>query len=450
MRNPADDGRGLSHGRAEEPGGMPFIVFALDAEGVFTASDGEGLASLGLEPGEVVGRSAFEVYRGEPEVIENLDRALSGESFSSVVEVDNTTFRCRYDPLRGAGGEVIGAVGLAAEAEMLSRSAAEARMKERAVVASSEGIVVTDPNRPGDPIVYVNPAFEEITGYSAEEVLDRNCRFLQREDRDQPQLDTLRRALREVRECSVVLRNYRKDGTMFCNELSVSPVFEEGGGLLNFVGVQKDVTDRVRYEEELKESEERFRMTFEAAGVGMAHVAPDGRWLRINGKLAEITGYHREELLSKTFQDITHPDDLQKDLEHFRRLRLGEIEAYSMEKRYVRKDGMRVWITLTRSALRAPGGGISCFVSVIEDITGRKLAELVPEPLTDRERDVLDLLARRRTNGEIAGTLNYSVGTVKLHVGRIIAKLGVGNRAQAAERAVEIGFILPPRRAEPG
>ncbi len=92
---------------------MPFIVFALDAEGVFTASDGEGLAALGLEPGEVVGRSAFEVYRGEPEVLENLDRALSGESFSSVVMVDNTTFRCRYDPLRGAGGEVIGAVGLA-------------------------------------------------------------------------------------------------------------------------------------------------------------------------------------------------------------------------------------------------------------------------------------------------------------------------------------------------
>lgn len=223
----------------------------------------------------------------------------------------------------------------------------------------------------------------------------------------------------------MVLRNYRKDGTMFRNELSVSPVFDEGGALINYVGVQKDVTERVRYEEELRESEERFRMTFEAAGVGMAHVAPDGRWLRMNGKLPEITGYAREELLSKTFQDITHPDDLQKDLEHFRRLRLGEIEAYSMEKRYVRKDGMRVWITLTRSALWAPGGGISCFVSVIEDITGRKLAELVPEPLTDRETEVLKLLARRRTNGEIAATLNYSVGTVKLHVGRVIAKLGV-------------------------
>lgn len=104
MRNPAEDARGLYQGRAAEPGTMPFIVFALDAEGVFTASEGEGLSALGLEPGEVVGRSAFEVYRGEPAVLENLDRALSGESFSCVVEVENTTFRCRYDPLRGAGG----------------------------------------------------------------------------------------------------------------------------------------------------------------------------------------------------------------------------------------------------------------------------------------------------------------------------------------------------------
>ena len=229
MRNPADDPRGLAHGQPAVPEGMPFIVFALDADGVFTASDGEGLSALGLEPGEVVGRSAFEVYRGVPAILDNLDRALSGESFSSKVEVEDTTFRCRYDPLRGAGGEVIGAVGLAAEAERLSRSAAERRMKERAVAASSEGIVVTDPNRPDAPIVYVNPAFVEITGYPAAEALGRNCRFLQGGDRDQPQLETLRSALGEGRECSVVIKNYKNDGTMFCNELSVSPVYDDGG-----------------------------------------------------------------------------------------------------------------------------------------------------------------------------------------------------------------------------
>ncbi|WP_166172722.1 PAS domain S-box protein [Rubrobacter tropicus] len=444
MRNPADDARRTPPGRAVGPESMPFVVFALDADGVFTASDGEGLSALGLEPGEVVGRSAFEMYRGEPGVLENLDRALLGESFSSVVEVGGKAFRCRYDPLRDAAGGVVGAVGLAAEAEEISRSASDVRLKERAMAASSDGIVITDPNRPDDPIVYVNPAFEKMTGYSEAEVLGRNCRFLQGEDRVQPALDELRAALRDGRECSVVLKNYRKDGTPFFNELSVSPVFDGEGHLFNYIGVQKDVTERVRHEEELKESEERFRMTFEAAGVGMAHVAPDGRWLRINGKLAEIVGYPREELLSLTFQDITHPEDLEKDLEHVNRMLLGEIDGYSMEKRYVRKDGLRVWVELTVSALRSGSGGLACFVSVVEDITGRKLAELVSDPLTGRELEVLELVAGRRTNGEIAETLNYSVATVKLHVGRLISKLGVENRARAAGRAVEIGLIPPP------
>lgn len=443
MRNPADDARKNPHKRTSGLEEMPFIVFALDAEGVFTASEGEGLAALGLQPGEVVGRSAFEVYRAEPEVLGNLDRVLSGEPFSSVVEVGGTAFRCRYDPLRDASGGVVGAVGLAAEAGRLSKAAEEARMKERAVAASSEGVAVTDPNRPGDPIVYVNPAFEQITGYPAAEALGRNCRFLQGGDHDQPQLEVLRGALREGRECSVVLKNYKRDGTPFYNELSTSPVFDEGGRLLNYVGVQKDVTERVRWEEELKESEERFRMTFEAAGVGMAHVAPDGRWLRINGKLAEIVGYPREEMLDKTFQDITHPEDLEKDLEHVSRMMVGEIETYSMEKRYVKKDGRRVWVELTVSSLRSSSGGVGCFVSVVEDITARKIAELVPDPLKDREKEVLGLVARRRTNEEISRELSYSVGTVKLHVGRIIAKLGARNRTEAADRAVEIGLISP-------
>lgn len=89
-------------------------------------------------------------------------------------------------------------------------------------------------------------------------------------------------------------------------------------------------------------------------------------------------------------------------------------------------------------------------VSVIEDITERKLAELVPERPTAREMEVLGLVARRRTNGEIAEASSYSVGTVKLHVGRIIAKLGARNRTEAADRAVEIGLIPPPRRTESG
>src|SRR3712207_4375343 len=127
------------------------------------------------------------------------------------------------------------------------------RLLERAVTASTNSIVITDPNLPDDPLVYVNPAFEETTGYAAEEAVGRNCRFLQGEDRGQPAVEELRSAVREGRHCTVVLRNYRKDGSLFYNELSIYPVRDEAGRVTNFVGVQNDITERIRAEETLEE-----------------------------------------------------------------------------------------------------------------------------------------------------------------------------------------------------
>jgi PAS domain S-box-containing protein len=125
----------------------------------------------------------------------------------------------------------------------------------------------------------------------------------------------------------------------------------------------------------LEESEERFRATFDQAAVGVAHVAPDGTWLRVNGRLCGILGYSREELLRLRFHDVTHPDDLAADLALLRELVAGSISHYQLEKRYVRKDGAIVWIGLTVSMVRAPAPAESYFISVVEDIGERKRAE---------------------------------------------------------------------------
>jgi diguanylate cyclase (GGDEF)-like protein/PAS domain S-box-containing protein len=145
----------------------------------------------------------------------------------------------------------------------LRRTEQELRLLYRAAASSSNGLTISDSKLPDGPLIYVNRSFELMTGYSSEEVLGRNCRFLQGNDRNQPALLEIRAALREGRDCEVLLRNYRKDGTLFWNELRLSPVHDERGRLVNFVGVQNDVTERKRAEEEIRrahaELDERVR-----------------------------------------------------------------------------------------------------------------------------------------------------------------------------------------------
>jgi PAS domain S-box-containing protein len=113
------------------------------------------------------------------------------------------------------------------------------------------GITLSDPDQEDNPIVYANAAFELITGYEREEILGRNCRFLQGEDRAQPEIDRIREAIRERKPVTVTLRNYRRDGTMFYNRFSIRPLFDRQGRLIYFLGIQYDVSESVRAKEEL-------------------------------------------------------------------------------------------------------------------------------------------------------------------------------------------------------
>lgn len=121
-----------------------------------------------------------------------------------------------------------------------------------AINASQDGIVIAEQEGSDTILIYVNEAFERLTGYSAEDILYQDCRFLQGNDRDQPAVETVRLALRDARPCRVRLRNYRKDGSMFWNELSITPVRHPDEGITYYVGVQKDVTELVEALERLE------------------------------------------------------------------------------------------------------------------------------------------------------------------------------------------------------
>jgi len=135
------------------------------------------------------------------------------------------------------------------------------------------------------------------------------------------------------------------------------------------------IIDKKAVESELRESEENLQATFNQAAVGIAHVGISGEWLRVNEKLCEIVGYTYEEMMGLTFQDITHPDDLKADLNYVSQLLENKLQTYTMEKRYIKKDGTQVWINLTVSLIRDILDKPKYFIAIIEDISQRKKAE---------------------------------------------------------------------------
>jgi PAS domain S-box-containing protein len=164
----------------------------------------------------------------------------------------------------------------------------------------------------------------------------------------------------------------RRDGTAIVVEANGSET--EFHGRAARVTRVRDVTERQRRSLDLREATERFRLAFEGAPIGIALVSPNGQWLQVNPALCRIVGYSADELFKKTFQDITHPDDLEADLAQMYQVLAGELPSYSMEKRYFHADGHVVWVNLSVSLVRNPTGEPLYFISQIEDVSERRRA----------------------------------------------------------------------------
>jgi PAS domain S-box-containing protein len=211
--------------------------------------------------------------------------------------------------------------------------------------------------------------------------------------------DALRQSLLEERVQDYILKPFR-----------VEELLARLGRLL---------ADRQRQQGELRRGERLFQETFEQAAVGIAHLSPDGHWLRVNRKLCDIVGYAPEELLGTRFQDITHSEDLADDLALTKSLLAGAIDHFSMEKRYIHKDRHLVWINLTVALVRDAAGQPDYFIAVVEDIERRKQveAELVHSRAA-LERSVAEatVLARRaeaanRAKSEFLANMSHEIRT---------------------------------------
>ncbi len=242
---------------------------------------------------------------------------------------------------------------------------------ERAIAASSNSILIADARQPDTPIIYCNPAFEKLTGYSAEEVIGRNCRFLQGPDTDRAELDKLRSSLRSGTEIQVVLKNYRKDKTPFWNELMVSPILDDEGKLTHFIGVQNDISKRVAAETAREESEERLRVIARTTPVPMLITRlEDSIILYANPALCESLGLSYKQLIGgKKIDFYANINDRCQLLELVKQNGFSDSQEICLKK----ANGSFFWVKMSMRAINF--NGEAAILSAFYDITDRVEAE---------------------------------------------------------------------------
>ncbi|WP_299335034.1 PAS domain S-box protein [Haloplanus sp.] len=266
----------------------------------------------------------------------------------------------------------------------------------QAVDDANVAITLADPERPDQPLVYVNAAFEEMTGYRSEEVLGRNCRFLQGENTDPEKVTALREAIDAAEPISVELRNYRKDGTEFWNRLTITPIYDDEGELVRYLGTQEDVTERRRRERTLSQTRDLMTDMEQLADVGAWEYDSDAETLVTDGA-NRIFGLEPDvkPTPEQAFERF-HPEDRDRLTDRFTDC-LETGTPYEVDVRLITPEGAQRWVTARGE--RVDGAESDGVVrGYIQDITEKKTREL---RLTELNRALQKLLTAE-TRQEVA------------------------------------------------
>ena len=233
---------------------------------------------------------------------------------------------------------------------------------------AANGVIIVDASQPDLPITYCNPAFEKTTGYPPEEILGRNCRFLQGTDRNQEGRHRLRAAISEGRSESVRLRNYRRDGSMFWADVAVSPVRDPDGKIRRLIGIQTDVTEQQLARLCLMDSEERFRTLCTYAPIGIFLTDVEGGLSYLNEECQRITGLDHQLAHGFAWATAVHHDDREEVIAQWQQA-VCNGNDFSSEHRFVRAGRHPVWVKVRASPYRGAAGNIQGFIGTVEDRT---------------------------------------------------------------------------------
>lgn len=369
--------------------GLFAFAGVLRPDGTLIEANRAALEAAGLSPGEVLGKPFAETFwwSYDPAVQAQLRAAIARAAGGETVRYDVavrlaegrfTTIDFMLAPARDVEGRV--AYLIPSANDISERIAAERALRERerhlslALEAAQMGTWEIELQ---SRAVLRSSTTDRVFGLAADGAARTADDYFQRIHPDDIArvVEAIRRAVEEGAEHVVEYRVTRQDGATRWLASRGELIHDGQGAPRRLVGALLDITARKEAEAALAASEARYRATFEHAPLGIAHVGLDGRWLHVNRRLCAIIGYTQEELSPRTFQSITHPDDLAADLALVERLLAGSIGEYDLEKRYLHKDGSTVWVNLTVSLVRRPDGAPEYFIAMVEEISRRKAAE---------------------------------------------------------------------------
>ncbi|MFC7060148.1 PAS domain S-box protein [Halovenus salina] len=388
---------------------------------------------------EVVDRSASEFHPDQKKANSVANEVLENGEWEGEIlaeRKDGTTFPVHVSASRVTDENEDPAYIMSSFVDISERVARERELKSRtrAIEAAPIGVALSDPHQKDNPLTYVNERFEEMTGYAAEEVTGRNCRFLQGEQTDEKPVSEMRDAVDAGESVTVELRNYRKNGEQFWNRVSIAPVQTENG-LSHFVGFQQDITERKRYEQELERTTQFLTDTENVGQVGGWEVNLQHGTMQWSDELYRIHGLPLDaEPTPEEGIEFYHPDDRDTIREAFDRL-TSEGEPYDLELRIVTAEGEVRWVH-TRGEPRYEDDEIVAVHGTLQDITERKEREQE----LNRSQQIIKNSTDIATIIDPEGTITYVSPAVQDVLGyepdELIGTDGFGYQPQETSAAV--------------